>query len=147
MNPSLIAFLSALACSVMVAPIVGVIARRFGIVDHPDGHRKLHRRIVPLRRADRPFCYRSLPDWQRYCGCTQRCCGPRANVFNLLMLLGLAGSLIVLLGILDDKIGLQEFPEAWTVYRSRDHDPFRDCHSAHSAVWLPNRVPAISRRL
>ena len=48
MNASVISFLSAFACSVAFAPIVALVARRIGMVDRPDGQRKLHSRIVPL---------------------------------------------------------------------------------------------------
>ncbi len=56
MYPSLIAFLSALACSATCAPIIAIIARRLGVVDHPDGYRKLHARIVPLAGGPTVLC-------------------------------------------------------------------------------------------
>ena len=106
MYPSVIAFLSALACSVACAPIIAIIARRLGVVDHPDGHRKLHARIVPL--AGGPTVLISL-----FVGLfTTLLFHPTLlessfNDIRFLTCLGLAGSWIVFLGILDDKFGLR----------------------------------------
>ena len=106
MYPSVIAFLSALACSVACAPIIAMIAKRLGLVDHPDGHRKLHARIVPL--AGGPTVLISL-----FAGLfTTLWFHPTLlessyNDIRFLSCLGLAGSWIVVLGILDDKIGLR----------------------------------------
>jgi UDP-GlcNAc:undecaprenyl-phosphate GlcNAc-1-phosphate transferase len=48
MSPTLLAFVTAFLVSMSVAPLIGHLARRLGIVDRPDGHRKLHSREVPL---------------------------------------------------------------------------------------------------
>lgn len=106
MYPSVIAFLSALACSAVCAPLVAIVARRLGVVDHPDGQRKLHALSVPL--AGGPTVLISL------------CAGMFATLWmyptllhstysdiRFLVSLGLAGGWIVILGILDDKIGLR----------------------------------------
>lgn len=106
MNPSIIAFLSALTCSALFAPIVALIARRFGIVDRPDGHRKLHARIVPL--VGGPTVLISLfvglgaTLWMHPTLLT----ATYADI-KFLVSLAVAGSLIVVIGILDDKIGLR----------------------------------------
>ena len=106
MNPGLISFLSALACSVIFAPIVALIARRLGVVDRPDGHRKLHARIVPL--AGGPTVLISLfvglgaTLWMH-----PTLLQPTYADTRFLVLLAIAGSLIVAVGILDDKIGLR----------------------------------------
>ena len=106
MNPGLISFLSALACSVIFAPIVALIARRLGVVDRPDGHRKLHARIVPL--AGGPTVLISLfvglgaTLWMH-----PTLLQPTYADTRFLVLLAIAGSLIVVVGILDDKIGLR----------------------------------------
>jgi len=106
MYPSAIAFLSALTCSVICAPIVGTIARRIGVVDHPDGHRKLHARIVPLTGG--PTVLISL-----FVGMFATLwfhptlLDSSYNDIKFLVSLGMAGGWIVVLGILDDKIGLR----------------------------------------
>ena len=106
MNPSVIAFLSALACSALFAPIVALIARRFGIVDRPDGHRKLHARIVPLAGGPTVlislFVGLSATLWMHPTLLTSTYADIRFMVS-----LAMSGSLIVLLGIMDDKIGLR----------------------------------------
>ena len=106
MNPSVIAFLSALACSIAIAPIVALIARRFGMVDRPDGQRKLHVRIVPL--AGGPTVLVSLfaglaaAMWM-----SPTLLQATEGDLKFLTLLGVSGSLIVLLGIVDDRFGLR----------------------------------------
>ena len=106
MNPWVISFFSALACSVLFAPIVALIARRFGVVDRPDGQRKLHARIVPL--VGGPTVLISLfvglgaALWMHPTLLT----ATYADI-KFLVSLGVAGSLIVVIGILDDKIGLR----------------------------------------
>jgi UDP-GlcNAc:undecaprenyl-phosphate GlcNAc-1-phosphate transferase len=106
MTPSSIAFLSALMCSVIVAPIVGIAARRLGVVDFPDGQRKLHKRVVPLTGGPTVlvslFVGLGATLWV-YPTLLQ----PTYGDIQFLMPLGLAGSWIVVLGILDDRIGLR----------------------------------------
>jgi UDP-GlcNAc:undecaprenyl-phosphate GlcNAc-1-phosphate transferase len=48
MSPYIVAFAAAFFLSTSVAPVIGHLARRLGIIDRPDGHRKLHAREVPL---------------------------------------------------------------------------------------------------
>ena len=48
MTPGLIAFISAFLTATATAPVMGRLARKLGIVDKPDGHRKLHQNAVPL---------------------------------------------------------------------------------------------------
>ena len=48
MFPSLLAFLTAFVVSTLAAPLLGRVARRYGVVDAPDAHRKLHSNHVPL---------------------------------------------------------------------------------------------------
>ena len=106
MTPSLIAFLSALVCSVILAPIVGLVARRFGVVDRPDGQRKLHSRAVPLTGGPTIllslFAGLAATLWF-YPTLLEQSYGD----IQFLLPLSLAGSWIVVLGILDDKIGLR----------------------------------------
>lgn len=44
----IVSFAVALACSALLAPLISMISRRLGLVDRPDGHRKLHSEAVPL---------------------------------------------------------------------------------------------------
>ena len=48
MNSSVVALVSASISALILAPVVGYACRLLGIVDRPDGHRKLHARPVPL---------------------------------------------------------------------------------------------------
>ena len=106
MNASVLSFLSAFACSVAFAPIVALIACRIGMVDRPDGQRKLHSRIVPLTGG--PVVLISL-----FVGLgTTLWIHPTllqatAGDIRFLVSLAIAGILIVTLGILDDKFGLR----------------------------------------
>ena len=106
MNASVLSFLSAFACSVAFAPIVALVACRIGMVDRPDGQRKLHSRIVPLTGG--PVVLISL-----FVGLgTTLWIHPTllqatAGDIRFLVSLAIAGILIVTLGILDDKFGLR----------------------------------------
>lgn len=48
MDPNLLAFLVAFIASAATSPLLAAMARRFGIVDRPDNHRKLHGRPIPM---------------------------------------------------------------------------------------------------
>jgi len=48
MHPLFISFTAALAGSLLLTPVARWLARRLGVVDRPDGLRKLHSRPVPL---------------------------------------------------------------------------------------------------
>ena len=48
MTSGLIAYFTALAMAALAAPMVAGISGKLGIVDKPDGHRKLHTKPVPL---------------------------------------------------------------------------------------------------
>jgi len=106
MNPSAISFLSALACSIAIAPIVALVARRFNVVDRPDGQRKLHARIVPLAGGPTVlvalFAGLGVTMWMY-----PTLMSGTPGSFRFLCLLAVSGSLIVALGIVDDRIGLR----------------------------------------
>jgi UDP-GlcNAc:undecaprenyl-phosphate GlcNAc-1-phosphate transferase len=48
MSSLLVTFALSCAASLLLTPLVRRLARRWGVVDRPDGHRKLHGRPVPL---------------------------------------------------------------------------------------------------
>lgn len=48
MSSLLVTFAITCAASLLLTPVVRRLARRWGVVDRPDGHRKLHGRPVPL---------------------------------------------------------------------------------------------------
>ncbi len=106
MDPSLLAFLTAFAVSTLAAPMLARAARRFGIVDAPDAHRKLHRNHVPLAGGPTLLISGLLalsttvflhPDILRD---TQ---GDRAFLIALFF----ASVVIVGLGLIDDRFGLR----------------------------------------
>ncbi len=48
MNPMLLVYTSALVGGIILTPVARSIARRWNIVDHPDGQRKMHQGPTPL---------------------------------------------------------------------------------------------------
>lgn len=48
MTELLIAFIAALVLAMLAIPVLSALARRIGLVDHPDAQRKLHRQAIPL---------------------------------------------------------------------------------------------------
>ncbi len=106
MDPSLLALLIAFGVSALSAPLVARFARRLGIVDRPDRHRKLHRKNIPL--VGGPTLLFSgvvaivatrliFPDVLRESR------GDTAFLSSLL----LASVAIVALGLLDDRFGIR----------------------------------------
>ena len=106
MNSSVVVLISAAVSAVIFAPAVGYVCRWLGIVDRPDGHRKLHTHAVPLTGG--PTVLLSIivsiavtkyvfPDLLS------------ASDGDVRFLLSLSGAslLIVLVGMLDDRFGLR----------------------------------------
>ncbi len=102
----LTAFVSALLASALIAPLIGVLARRLGIVDRPDGQRKLHSDSVPLTGG--PTILLSsiaavcLTVWW-FPDVLQAARGD----FRFLIFLFVASVVIVLVGLCDDRFGLR----------------------------------------
>jgi UDP-GlcNAc:undecaprenyl-phosphate GlcNAc-1-phosphate transferase len=96
----------AFAASLVLTLLVRKIARRIGMTDHPDGHRKLHRESTPHGGGLAVFlatvgviallCFVENP-WQEYL----------RNSADVLFSLLLAGGVIVLVGVVDDIVGLR----------------------------------------
>ncbi len=106
MNSNLLTFLVATIAATIFAPLVAVLARRCGIVDRPDGHRKLHARPVPLTGgptiliaigAAMAVTLLLFPDLLQ----------STEGDIRFLTSLGAASLLIVIVGILDDRFGLR----------------------------------------
>ena len=106
MNSSVVVLISAAVSALIFAPAVGYVCRWLGIVDRPDGHRKLHTHAVPLTGG--PTVLLSIivsiavtkyvfPDLLS------------ASDGDVRFLLSLSGAslLIVLVGMLDDRFGLR----------------------------------------
>lgn len=101
-----VAFFAALVSSAVLAPLVGRLACRLGLVDRPDGNRKLHADAVPLTGgptvlisgilalAATLFCYPSL-------------LAPTRGDSRFLLSLLAASLVIVLVGLCDDRFGLR----------------------------------------
>jgi len=106
MNSSVVVLISAAVSALILAPVVGYFCRWLGLVDRPDGHRKLHSHAVPLTGG--PTVLLSIiasiavttyvfPDLLS------------ASDGDIRFLLSLSGAslLIVLVGMLDDRFGLR----------------------------------------
>lgn len=99
-------FAAALSASLVLTPLVRAVARKIGLTDRPDSHRKVHEKPVPLGGGlavflstsvvlgtvllvPNPWALRLAEDWY--------------DVFAFF----LAGGIIVLLGLVDDHVGLR----------------------------------------
>lgn len=106
MSFGLTAFLTAFVASVIAAPLMAWIARRTGMVDRPDGHRKLHDRAVPLTGGPTILISAFIavavtlwlfPDLLK----------STANDAKFLVSLFASSGLIVVIGLIDDRYGLR----------------------------------------
>jgi len=105
--PFVIVFAAALGMGLVLTPAVRRAARNLGLVDRPDGHRKLHTRATPLGGGAAVFLATTavlaplflLPNpWSTAFERT-----PGAERLALL----LAATVIVLLGLVDDRLQLR----------------------------------------
>ncbi|MEZ6124759.1 MAG: MraY family glycosyltransferase [Planctomycetaceae bacterium] len=106
MLSGILPFVTAFLCSVLAAPLFGRAAVRLGVVDSPDGHRKLHTRPIPLTGG--PTLLLSclvavgvtlwwIPDLLQ----------STTNDKWFLSCLFCAGLLVVCLGLIDDRYGMR----------------------------------------
>ncbi|MEZ6128484.1 MAG: MraY family glycosyltransferase [Planctomycetaceae bacterium] len=106
MSFGLLAFLTAFGTSAVFAPLFGRLATRFGVVDAPDEHRKLHAKPVPLTGG--PTLVLSgvvavLVTVSRYPGLL----APSAHDVKFLVGLLVAGTFISVVGVIDDRFGMR----------------------------------------
>ena len=97
---------ASLCSALLIAPLMAVLARRLGVVDRPDGHRKLHASAVPLTGGPTillsVFAAMLVAKWS-FPGLL----GPDDGSLRFLLCLGGASCLIVFVGLLDDRFGLR----------------------------------------
>jgi UDP-GlcNAc:undecaprenyl-phosphate GlcNAc-1-phosphate transferase len=105
MTKTLLAFLSGFALCAIAAPCMAVLAHRLGLVDRPDGERKLHRKPIPLTGGPSLIfsCFGAIgivlwvfPDLLKHTD----------GDFRFFVSLLCASATIVLLGVCDDRFGL-----------------------------------------
>lgn len=106
MSFGLLAFGCAFAVSAVAAPLIARLSVRLGLVDAPDAHRKLHARAVPLTGGPTILIASVsaiavtlffFPDLLK----------PTAHDTKFLVALFASGSLIVLIGLIDDRFGMR----------------------------------------
>jgi UDP-GlcNAc:undecaprenyl-phosphate GlcNAc-1-phosphate transferase len=105
-TPAAIVFASALIVSLLLTVLVRRLAPRIGLIDRPDGHRKLHGKVTPLGGGAAVFLatttvlvalfaipnpWRGAFDWSP------------ADLVALL----LASAVVVLVGLVDDRVRLR----------------------------------------
>lgn len=106
MQPNLLTFLVATIAAAVFAPLVAVLARRYGIVDRPDGHRKLHARPVPLTGGPTLLMSIGVAIAVTLVLFANLLKSTEGDIL-FLSSLGAASLLIVLVGLLDDRFGLR----------------------------------------
>ncbi|MBL8816828.1 MAG: undecaprenyl/decaprenyl-phosphate alpha-N-acetylglucosaminyl 1-phosphate transferase [Planctomyces sp.] len=106
MNPSLLSFVVALASSVVLAPLIARVAQRLGVIDHPDGHRKLHAKAVPLTGGPTILIAGIIAVLATIVFSPDILTRNTDEVRFLLCLLA-ASTGIVILGVIDDRFGLR----------------------------------------
>ncbi|MFM7040115.1 MAG: MraY family glycosyltransferase [Planctomycetaceae bacterium] len=106
MSPMLLCGIVSLAVAAVCAPFVGAVCRRFGIVDRPDGQRKLHARAVPLTGGPTIVMAVTAGMATALCADPQILLTTRGDT-SFLLCLSAAAMLIVLVGIIDDRFGLR----------------------------------------
>ena len=105
MTPSFLAFLTGFALCAIAAPCVAFLSHKVGLVDRPDGKRKLHRRPIPLTGGPAllfsVFGAIAVVAWA-FPNLLQRSDGDIRFLLSLLC----SSAVIVLVGIIDDRFGL-----------------------------------------
>ena len=103
---TLLAFGAAFTASVVLAPLIARLSLRLGVIDKPDNHRKLHERAIPLTGGPVVLTALALA-----LGVTlwffPSLLAPTANDTHFLTGLFVAASIIVAVGLIDDRFGLR----------------------------------------
>ena len=98
-------FATSLACCLILTPVVRSLANRYGLVDRPDGRRKLHAKAIPLGGGLAIFASAAAAV------CAAVFYAPLRNelaaLAPMLIGLGLATILIAAVGLIDDVRGLR----------------------------------------
>lgn len=102
----LTAFLSAFVASVVIAPLMGRLARRVGMVDQPENHRKLHDRAVPLTGGP-TILISAVVAVTVTLWLNPGLLKPTVDDAKFLGALLVSGGLIVVIGMIDDRYGLR----------------------------------------
>ena len=106
MNSSVLAIISACLSALIMAPLVARVCRWLGVVDKPDGHRKLHSFAVPLTGG--PTVFLSIVLAIVFTGYAfPGVLSANEGDIRFLVSLACASLLIVVVGILDDRFGLR----------------------------------------
>ena len=106
MDPSLVAFLVAFAASVLIAPLLASAARRLGIVDAPDSHRKTHSHRIPLVGGPTILISGGLA-FGLAMAFFPGVLIPDPSDLRFIRALSCAGLVVVVLGLADDWVGLR----------------------------------------
>ncbi|MEQ9407669.1 MAG: MraY family glycosyltransferase [Fuerstiella sp.] len=95
-------FLCAFVVSVIAAPLIARAAMRFGVVDAPDGNRKLHDRPIPLTGGP-TLCVAVILTLLLFADQLN----PAFQDLKFLGALFVSSILIVVIGVIDDRSGLR----------------------------------------
>ena len=106
MASAILSFFAAFAISAAVAPLFGRLALRLGVVDAPDGRRKLHGRKVPLTGGPTILMASALAVAVTLWIYPTLLAGTNYDKRFLGFLLA-AGAVIVGIGLIDDRFGMR----------------------------------------
>ena len=104
--PATIVFASALVASLVLTALMRRVAPRLGLTDRPDGHRKLHGQATPLGGGAAVFLATTLVLAVLFV-MPNRWSGKFDWHTSELVALLLASTVIVLLGLVDDRVGIR----------------------------------------
>src|SRR5262245_8200514 len=97
-------FVAGLFVCLVLTPFVRAAARRLGLVDRPDGRRKIHKSPVPVAGGVAIYiatcvvlgiAYFALPTWRQ----------PATQQWQTFVSMFLAASVLAIVGVIDDYCG------------------------------------------
>ena len=106
MNFPLLTIITSVIAAVVISPLMAIVARRIGLVDRPDGHRKLHSKAVPLTGGPTVLLSIVIAVLATSVAYPDLLKSNEGDV-RFLMSLACASLLIVFVGLLDDRFGLR----------------------------------------
>lgn len=106
MTSSILTFISATVAALLLAPCIGRCSKWLGIVDRPDGHRKLHSRVVPLTGGPTLVIAIAISVALTMWFFPNLLTSSYGDI-RFLIALGLSSLVIVAVGLMDDRFGLR----------------------------------------